>query len=65
MARENIYDNRSSLRGTLITESNGDARLLDKNSRLVGTWRERDRKAYDSQSRMIGSSIAMLYSLLD
>jgi hypothetical protein len=65
MARENIYDNRSSLRGSLVTESNGDARLYDSNSRLVGVWRDRDGKAYDANSRLVGSSIGMLYSLLD
>jgi hypothetical protein len=65
MARENIYDSNSSLRGSLVTESNGDVRVYNKYSQLVGVWRESAGKAYDANSRLIGSSIAMIYSLLD
>ena len=65
MARENIYDSNSSLRGSLVTESNGDVRVYNKYSQLVGLWKEDSGKAYDASSRLVGSSIGMLYSLLD
>lgn len=65
MARENIYGSNSELRGSLVTENNGDARLYDKYSKFVGVWKEDSGKAYDASSRLVGSSIGMLYSLLD
>ena len=64
MTQERIFDNRSNLRGKLITESNGDKTLFDKSNNRLGYYEVRTNKSFDRSNNFVGYGISNLHSLL-
>lgn len=64
MSEEYVRDASGRILGRMITESNGDVKLLDGNGRYKGQWYKASGVVIDEHMRTVGRSLAALGMLL-